>query len=341
MRNKFVKRVCSIIFLIVMLSLSITLLSGCQSTDKSQSFFDNSTFTYTCHYDSQTDTTKIIWRATVTNDTIYKINYCHFIFNLYDSDVNLLSTQQTNYDISIGNGKSYNGNYNFTVNGNVSKISLDHWYGDFDNIWDTYQVWFIVMIVVAGIASIIYIIVMIVQDLELSDTFEAIVDFFEDYGWVAACFLIPLAGTIWGIVTSYWVPILIVLGGIIAFVLLALISHLIKFIVECISDNVSFSGGIGRHYDNIDDDEDYFDPDMEDIADYVDDSDTLMLFSVEQLKEFCRENGIRGYSSLNKSNLVDLIVNQSSNETVDQQKEKQRKHPLKLVAISHLTILQG
>ncbi len=330
MRNRFVKRVCSFIFLIVMLSLSVTLLSGCQSTDKSQSFFDNSTFTYTCHYDSQTDTTKIVWRATITNDTIYKINYCHFIFNLYDSNDNLLDTQQTNYEISIGNGKSYNSNYNFTANGNVSKISLDHWYGDFDNIWDTYQVWFIVMIVAAGIASIIYVIVMIVQDLELSDTFEAIVDFFEDHGWVAVCFLIPLAGTIWGIVTSYWVPILIVLGGIIAFVLLALIAHLIKFIVECIADNVGFSGGIGRHYDNTDDDEDYFDPDIENVADYIDDSDTQMLFSVDQLKEYCRENDIRGYSSLNKSNLVNLIVNQSSNETVEPTERKTKKTSAKI-----------
>ena len=333
MRNKLVKRITLLSMLILLLFVSTTFLASCQSTDKSQSFFDNSTFTYTCHYDSQTDTTKIIWRATITNNTIYKINYCHFIFNLYDSDDNLLDTQQTNYDISIANGKSYNSNCNFTANGNVSRISLDHWYSDFDNIWNTYQVWFIVMIIVAGIASIIYIIIMIVQDLELSDTFEATIDFFEDHGWVAIYFLIPLAGTIWGIVTSYWVPILIVLGGIVAFVLIALIAHLIKYIVECIIDNVGFSGGIGRHYDNIGDDEDYFNPEMENVADYVDDSDTLMLFSVEQLKEYCRENGIRGYSSLNKSNLVDLIVNRNNNETVEPTERKPKKHLLKLVAI--------
>ena len=316
--------------LILLLFVSTIFLASCQSTDKSQSFFDNSTFTYTCHYDSQTDTTKIIWRATITNNTIYKINYCHFIFNLYDSDDNLLDTQQTNYDISIANGKSYNSNCNFTANGNVSRISLDHWYSDFDNIWNTYQVWFIVMIIVAGIASIIYIIIMIVQDLELSDTFEATIDFFEDHGWVAVYFLIPLAGTIWGIVTSYWVPILIVLGGIVAFVLIALIAHLIKYIVDYIIDNVGFSGGIGRHYDNIGDDEDYFNHEMENVADYVDDSDTLMLFSVEQLKEYCRENGIRGYSSLNKSNLVDLIINRNNNETVEPTERKPKKTSTKI-----------
>ncbi len=186
------------------------------------------------------------------------------------------------------------------------------------------------MIIVAGIASIIYIIIMIVQDLELSDTFEATIDFFEDHGWVAVYFLIPLAGTIWGIVTSYWVPILIVLGGIVAFVLIALIAHLIKYIVDYIIDNVGFSGGIGRHYDNIGDDEDYFNHEMENVADYVDDSDTLMLFSVEQLKEYCRENGIRGYSSLNKSNLVDLIINRNNNETVEPTERKPKKTSTKI-----------
>lgn len=69
---------------------------------------------------------------------------------------------------------------------------------------------------------------------------------------------------------------------------------------------------------------------MENVADYVDDSDTLMLFSVEQLKEYCRENGIRGYSSLNKSNLVDLIINRNNNETVEPTERKPKKTSTKI-----------
>ncbi len=159
---------------------------------------------------------------------------------------------------------------------------------------------------------------MIVQDLELDDVGE----FLSEYWWIFFSLLLPLGGTIWGVVTSNWVPAHIVVGGIIAVIVLALIAHLIKFIVECIADNVGFGGGFGKGYD-YDDEEEYFDNEIENIADYIDDRDTLMLFSVEQLKDYCRENGIKGYSSLNKSNLVDLIINTSEKDYDNVKPEKQ------------------
>ena len=94
---------------------------------------------------------------------------------------------------------------------------------------------------------------MIVQDLELDDVGE----FLSEYWWIFFSLLLPLGGTIWGVVTSNWVPAHIVVGGIIAVIVLALIAHLIKFIVECIADNVGFGGGFGKGYD-YDDEEEYF-----------------------------------------------------------------------------------
>lgn len=326
MQKNLVRRL-SFIFILLLISLfGITFFAGCQqSTDKSEAYFDKSGIEYTrFEYDANSNKTKVIWATTLTNNTIYNFDGFSVKFKLYSNSVDL-GTETYNYDRGVKHGGEYTGAFNFYADGEVTAIEYVSWSANYNSFWETYKIWFIVTIVVACVAALIYIIVMIVQDLELSDTFEAVVEFFEDHAWVAICFLIPLAGTIWGIVTSYWVPILIVLGGIVAFILLALIAHLIKFIVECISDNVGFGGVLGKHYEALDEDEDYFDHTCEDVADYIDDEEKLMLFSVEQLKEYCRENGIKGYSSLNKSNLVDLIVKVGSNENSADTKQTTKK----------------
>ena len=238
-----------------------------------------------------------------------------------------MKTETYNYDVSVRHGADYTGKFNFYADNEIDSIEYVSWTANYSSFWETYKIWFIVMISLASVASLIYIIVMIIEDLELSDTFDAIAEFFEDYAWVAFCILIPLiGGGIWGIVGSYWVPILIVLGGIIAFVLIALIAHLVKFIIESIADNISFGMGGGRYYEDADESEEFFDTDVEDIADYIDDRDKLMLFKMEQLKEYCRENGIKGYSSLNKSELVDLIASNSNNENTQTTDKKTTKH---------------
>lgn len=296
--------------------------SGCQqSTDKSEAYFDKSGIEYTqFEYDNNSNKTKVIWATTLTNNTIYNFDGFSVKFKLYSNSV-VLGTETYIYDRGVKHGGEYTGAFNFYADGEVTAIEYVSWSANYNSFWETYKIWFIVTIVVACVAALIYIIVMIVQDLELDDIGE----FISDNWWILFSLLVPFAGTIWGIVTSYWVPVLIVLGGIVAVVLLALIAHLIKFIVECISDNVGFGGGRRRHYEEGDENEENFDPTCEDVADYIDDEEKLILFSVEQLKEYCRENGIKGYSSLNKSNLVNLIVNTAENENSAETKQTTKK----------------
>ena len=311
----------------VVLVISTVFLTGCQSTDKKESYFDTTGIEYSIfEYDPNTNQTRVIWATTLTNDTIWNFNSFSVTFNLYQDSI-LVKTETYNYDVSVRHGADYTGKFNFYADNEIDSIEYVSWTANYSSFWETYKIWFIVMISLASVASLIYIIVMIIEDLELSDTFDAIAEFFEDYAWVAFCILIPLiGGGIWGIVGSYWVPILIVLGGIIAFVLIALIAHLVKFIIESIADNISFGMGGGRYYEDADESEEFFDTDVEDIADYIDDRDKLMLFKMEQLKEYCRENGIKGYSSLNKSELVDLIASNSNNENTQTTDKKTTKH---------------
>lgn len=313
MKKNFAKYIVLFSMLILMLFTCTGLLAGCQSTDKAESYFDTNQIAYSkFEYDANTNQTKVIWSTTLTNSTIYNIAGFNVTFRLYKNST-LIDTETYDYNRGIKHGANYAGNFNFYTENEIDSIEFQSWTANYNSIWETYKIWFIVMISLAGVSALIYIIVMIIEDLELSDAFDAIEDFFEDHAWVAVCFLIPIAGAVWGIVASYWVPILIVLGGVISFVVLILIAHLIKFVIECVADNVPFEWGI-RAYKNDIEDNAYFDSDSEDIADYVDDSDKLMLFRVEQLKKYCRENGIKGYSSLSKSELVDLIVNNRDKE---------------------------
>jgi hypothetical protein len=207
-------------------------MSGCQSTDKSDSFFNYSQFEQaTFEYNEETNKTKVVFNATLTNNTIYNFNSFSVRLNLY-SDSNIVNVETYNYDRGVKNGDSYTGYFNFYANGKIDAIEYISWKANYSSFWDTYKIWFIVSIILVSVAFIIYLVFMIIEDLELSDTVDAIANFFEDHSWVTILLLILLGGAIWGIISSHWVSDLIVVGAIISFVLLVLIAHLIKYIIE-------------------------------------------------------------------------------------------------------------
>ena len=189
---------------------------------------------------------------------------------------------------------------------------------DMDLFWETYQTWIIVSLIVVSIASTIYIIVMIIEDLEISDIF----DFLEENIWLLAVLLIPSAGGVWAIIKSNWIYVVIIIAAVILFLLIVAIAHLIKYIVE----NISF-GGSG--YESIqkyskNDDKDYFDNLTEDVSDYIDNFDMLMLFTKDQLKEYCKNNNISGYSKSTKAEIASIIIS-SKNEIEKVQTAKKDK----------------
>lgn len=324
MQHKSKKNAVVLLLAIISLLASMFLLSACdQSTDKSESYFDTSGIASTkCEYDSVNNTTKVVWASTLTNGTIYNIKGFSVTFKLYNNST-LVGTQTYHYSTSIKHGKDYRGAFNFICENEVNSIEYISWSADYDSFWGTYKIWFIATIVIVLVAALIYIIFMIIEDFELSDT----VDFLRDHGWLFVVLLVPLAGTIFGIVKSYWVPVLIVLGGLVALVLIILLAHLIQYIVEVIIEKIEMCDGTKQDECDDDSNDDVFDPDFEHVEDYVSDRDVLMLFRVEQLKEYCRENHIRGYSGRNKASLVDLIVNTS--EDIGDGEKNSKPTPMK------------
>ena len=308
MKNKI--KLFSIILTIL---ICIFCLSGCQSTDKRDAFFSYSKIEQPdFEYNEETNKTKVVFYAKVTNDTIYNLIGFSVTLNLYSAST-FVNAETHSYDLSVKNGDSYTGYFNFYANGKIDSIEYVSWSANHSSFWETYNVWIIISCIVASIAFIIYLIFMIINDLELSETVDGIVSFFQEYVWVGLCLLIPVGGAIWGLVSSHWVPVLIVVGALVAFVLLSLIAHLIKYIIQTCRD-----GGFGDKISRGDlverDSEEFFDNQIENVCNYIEDSEKLSLFTVKQLREYCANNNLIGYSKLNKSGLIDLITSNNGKQ---------------------------
>lgn len=320
MIKSFAKRLFLLFLLLPVLLICGSFFVGCQSTDKSESYLDSSKLVNArFEYDTSTNQTKVVWTGTLTNNTIYNFQDFSVTFKLYNNST-LVKTATYDYGRGVKHGATYTGNFNFYADGEIDAVEYVSWTANYDTVWGTYKIWFIVAIAVVAVAAVVYIIIMIVQDFGLED----LGDFLEDNWWLLLSLLAPFGGALWGIISSNWVPTLIIVGGVVAFVLICLIAHLIRYIIECASGGI-YLPTRGRKSRVVDENGDYFDTSVENVADYIDDSDKLMLFSMGQLKEYCREYGIKGYSSLNKLSLVDLIVNSGDNESVATQGTSSKK----------------
>ncbi|MCM1130586.1 MAG: AAA family ATPase [Anaeroplasma bactoclasticum] len=308
-----------IYFFGLLLMLILFTLTGCQSTEKEAYLSTGADFKYTCQYNAAENATRINWTTTFTNNSIYNISSVSVCFDLYNGNTLIKQDDKKSYSIEVKHGEESFERCYFDVEGEITKIEYKSWSADFSSFWDTYKIWFIVTIVIACLAAIIYIIVMIVNDLELDD----IGDILCDYWWILLIILVgPVGSGIFSMVTTNWVPVVIVVGGLVAVVLIVLLAHLIKYIVE----EASFSFGGGGYGFTSNSFEEGVDGD---VSDYVDDPDSLAFFSVSELKEYCRENRIKGYSSLNKADLIDLIVDESSEEIAENNDSKVESSEIK------------
>lgn len=302
--NSKMKKLIQYFFILILIVFSLLTFPGCQSTDKKESFVDTTSFSYSkFEYDSVENKTKIIWATTLSNNTIYNFNSFSITFKLFYNN-ELIETETYNYDIAVNHGKEYTGAFNFYYDGKIDSIEYVSWSANYNSFWDTYNIWFIVAIVAVVAISIAYISIMIIQDLELDD----IGDFISENSWILFSLLIPFGSSIYAFIESSWVSALIILGALIAVILIGLIAHLIKYIIqEADFSSISF----GRNTCSTDD---CFDEDIGDIEDCIDSPDELQHFSVNELKNYCREQGIKGFSSLNKGAIIDLIISFDKDE---------------------------
>lgn len=326
MKNKFYKILC-LVFLCIMI---VPMFAGCQSTEKTESYFDTTAISSTrFEYDSTENKTKVVWATKLTNGTIYNFEGFSVKFNIFLNNTKI-GTETYSYSRNVKHGNDYTGAFNFYVDGEVDKIEYVSWTADYSSFWDTYSIWFIVLISIVALAAIIYLILMIIMQFELDEAWDNIVDFFEEHGWVATIFIIPFAGAIYGFVTENWVPVLLVLGAVVILVLLVLLTHLIQYIIFN-KQGMSGTSQNARQY--VDEKGNVFDPSIENVEDYKNDPQMLELFTTRTLKDYCKDNEISGYSTLNKSQIIEIITknkkrNQTNKTTINKSKNIKKENKI-------------
>ena len=219
--NKFCKKIIKTVVLFFTIIMSMLCICSCQSTDKKDSYFNHSAFEQaTFEFDANNNKTKVVFNALLTNNTIYKISDFSVTIKLYN-DSELKTTQTYDFNRSVKNGERYVGSFCFYADGEIDCIEYVSWTANYASFWKTYETWFIVSIILLILVSIVYTIVVIVNDLDFDDLL--------DNWWIFIILFIIIGGSeIAAVITSHWVCGLIVLGAIIAFIIWGVVVHLIR-----------------------------------------------------------------------------------------------------------------
>ena len=308
------------------LIFSALMLTGCQSTDKAESYIgtgDN--FIYNCSYDSTKNKTTINIKSYIQNNTVYKIDKVTIKVNLYNNDTLIAKEEKVTFDFEVKYGTTKIFNFSTYYEGvEVNKLEYVSWTARYKTIWESYKPWFIIVIVIVSVIAVAFILLMLITDLELDD----VVDFFEDHLWTTPTiliafipyFIVGISSGSWG-----WIPPIIIGGGILLLALVGLIALGIKYLftdVFCLYAGLPNGNG-GRRYNNptiVDENGNkYF------IDDLLDNKEALMTFSKENLADWCKYNGLTGYSKLNKNDLVTFIMNIKDGKETNRASESGKK----------------
>lgn len=314
------KKIIKILTLFVVL-ICIMFLTGCQSTDKTKAYMGiGDSLSYTCSYDPIENKTIIKINSYIQNDTIYTIDKVTIIMNLYLNDTIVKKEGEVTFDFDVRYGETRNFSFSTSyANGEINKLEYVSWYATYKSVWNSYSQWFITSIIIASVVLLIFILLMLIKNLELDD----VTDFFEEHSYIIPTILIIFVPYLIDGISSgnwSWVPPIIIVGAVISLIILGLITLGIKYLFTDVFDiNISCREN-HRHsrkksYVPKVSDENGKEYSIEDLKN---DKESLKAFSKEDLVEWCREKGLTGYSKLNKSELVDFIVaNSNGNDDVN------------------------
>lgn len=208
-KGKFMKRIIRIIFFCFIFCLLSFGLTACAHVEKKGMSTDFKVVS--CTYDSNANTTKIVWNSTLTNESIYDMEQVYFRFDLYKNGSFVRTTDNVYWNIQIAHGQSNCGNRSFTVEGEIDNAAIHNWNADFANLWDSYEGWWIGTIIGVAFLSICLIITAIKEDGDISSVIE-------DNSWIFYL-LIPLlmvvgVSSVANWLAINWVTVCIVVGGL-------------------------------------------------------------------------------------------------------------------------------
>ena len=306
-------------------------ISSCSATEKKATSYDFAVVS--CVYNAEKNTTDVYWYSRIVNDSIYDMKEESFKFDLYDGDTFLRTTDYFKYKLFVKSGQTNQGQRYFTVNEKVTDAKINTWKADFANLWESYFPWFIATIVITPLLAIAYIIIIIITD----SGFDDVIEWIEDNLWSMSMLIIPFAPYV---ITSFtnsqwsWVPPLIIAGGLIVVILVALFTHLIRY---CHEEGLLVGGRGGRvkikkHYDSKnqpfleigDSNKRYY------IKDLYKDRETLSHFSRKDLRNYCFDKKWTGAQEIySKEKLSIFIMDKTLEKKQKEDNDKNQKNNTK------------
>lgn len=298
---------------IITLCIIMALFVGCASTDKNQvrSGISNDII---YSYDAENDMTRIDFTLLFENDTIYNIIREDLSFGLYKDGQFVRSVKYYwNFDVKaddFGTRNSY-----IIVEGYIDKMVLESWSATFDNIWNSYKTWWVVIIIVAIILSLSYLFVVLLRDLDLTDVLESVETWIGTAIILAISIISPFVSG-----ATNWFPLIICLIGFVSTILLCVLMSGIKALLDVADINL-----IKKLKEKIDDkkEEKY----CKELTAFVKrcgtNRDSLQSIKKDDLELYCRINSIPT-NGRKKADLIDSIIAYENDDYSDLQKSDKR-----------------
>ncbi len=162
---------------------------------------------------------------------MYNIESIALHFRLYHQGIFIKDIEQV-FDVFIEHGTSHIPNLSGYTEGEIDEIRLVVWSASFDTFYGTYDVSLIIAIIALMLIMIMSLILIFINDYELSDFFEWLKD--EWFYFTIATSSIAIVTTLYSFIHTHWGYSIIIGATIVIAFLLILIAFAIKAVYDAL-----------------------------------------------------------------------------------------------------------
>ena len=208
-------------------------------------------------------------------------------------------------------------------------MDLESWTATFDNLWNTYQTWWLIIIIAPIILALVYLFIILFKDLELSDIFESVGTWIGTAVILGLSFISPFVSG-----SANWFPLIICLIGVVATVLLCLLMSGIKVLLDM--NNLNPFEKMSEKIEHKKE-EKYYKKLTALVSECETNKSALQQIGKDDLAEYCDKIGIVA-SGTKKSDLINAIVAYAGGDfSVLQKSSKKSNDSNKKVKTSSIT----
>lgn len=315
-----IKKIVNVVLISIILFSLLAVFTGCASTDKAEcrSAISN---VITSKYDPETDTTRFDFSLYFENGTIYNMTREDISFGLYKNS-NYVKSVKYHWNNTVKADKTKTLNSYIVVDGEFDELKFEYWNSTYDNLWNTYKTWWIVVIVVSFFLPLVYLFVILLLDLELQYIVRSVGT------WIGTVMIFAIS-----LISPYlkgernWFPMVICLIGCVVAILLCLLMSGVKAVLDFFGITPFESI---REMIELKREEKYYQKLSKSVEECGENKSFLQQFNKDDLLFYCEKKRIN-INGRKKSDLIDAIVADMNGEAmpIDKTDKKIKKDAAK------------